>query len=381
MSIRIAYFADSLPPRTDGVSKTFVQLVNTLQSENLEYFFFSPFKPDDNYYWNERVEQVFSVPIFFYTDYRIVLPIQRKIFERLDNYKPDLIHATSPTFLGRMGLSYAKKRGIPAVSSYHTNFIYYFKYYGFSLFEAFGWNILKWFYNRFDRVYVPSQSTAKELSDKGFKKIELWQRGIDFNVFSPARRNDELRRQLTSRDAPILLYVGRLTPEKDLEDLVAVDRVLRARNQKFKMVIVGDGPMRTQLECDLPNATFTGFLYGESLAEVYASSDIFVFPSSTETFGNVVLEAYASGLPVIGVNEGGVVDLIKDGKTGFISPARDTHDIATKVNVLLNNTDLRREYSRNALKFAGQFSWDAINKQLISSYMQIVDQYATIRCN
>ena len=171
--MRIAYFVDSLPPRTDGVSNTFIQLVNTLQSENLEYFFFSPFKPDDSYSWSERVEQVISVPMFLYPDYRLVLPVQRKIFERLDNYKPDLIHATSPTFLGRMGLNYAQKKGIPAVSSYHTHFISYFKYYGFGLFEALGWNILKWFYNRFDRVYVPSYTTAKELTVKGFEKIEL----------------------------------------------------------------------------------------------------------------------------------------------------------------------------------------------------------------
>jgi glycosyltransferase involved in cell wall biosynthesis len=374
MSIRIAYFADSLPPRTDGVSKTFVQLVNTLQSENLEYLFFSPFKPNDDYSWNKRVEQVFSVPLFFYTDYRLVLPVHKKIFERLDDYKPDLIHATSPTFLGRMGLSYAQKNGIPAVSSYHTHFIYYFKYYGFGFFEDLGWNILKWFYNRFDRVYVPSRSTAKELAEKGFKKIELWQRGIDFNIFSQDRRNHELRRKFMSKDAPILLYVGRLTPEKDLEDLVAVDRLLRENRQEFKMVIVGDGPMRTQLERDLPEAIFTGYLLGESLAEVYASSDIFVFPSSTETFGNVILEAYASGLPVIGVDKGGVVDLIQDGMTGFISPARDTLDIAAKINVLISNPALRQEYSKNALKFASQFSWNVINKQLISSYMQLVER-------
>ena len=201
------------------------------------------------------------------------------------------------------------------------------------------------------------------------------------NIFSPAKRNVELRRKLTPKDDPILLYVGRLTPEKDLEDLITVDRILRIKKQKFKMVIVGDGPMRTQLQRELPDATFTGFLYGESLPEVYASSDIFVFPSTTETFGNVILEAYASGLPVVGVNEGGVVDLIQDGCTGFISPGRDTQDIATKVIVLLSDPDLRHECSRNALKFAGQFRWDTINKQLISSYKRIIERHSNIHSN
>lgn len=370
--MRIAYFADSLPPSIDGVAQTFLQLVHTLRAQNLDYYFFSPFKPEENELWHEKVDQVNSIPLFLYTDYRISLPDQRKVFDRLYSFKPDIIHVSSPTFLGQMGQNYARKRKIPAVSSYHTHFVSYFKYYGFALFEKFGWNFVKWFYNQFDRIYVPSPSTAKELEYKGFENLELWQRGIDTKRFNPQRRNAELRRQLNAGDIPILLFVGRLVQEKDLEDLVAVDRILKKKGTPFKIVIVGDGPMRDQLQAELPDANFSGYLKGDALAEIYASADIFIFPSTTETFGNVILEAYASGLPVVGVNKGGVVDLILDGHTGFIAVAKDAEDIASKVELLINYPQLRLKYVQNALRFVNHFSWTEINKKLILSYEQLL---------
>lgn len=379
--MKIAFFADSLPPSTDGVSRTLVQLVNTLQQEQMDFYFFSPFKPDATYFWTEKVDQVSSIPLILYSDYRISLPDQRKIFERLDEFKPDIVHSTSPTFLGQVGLNYARKKGIPAVSSYHTHFVSYFKYYGFALFENLGWNFLKWFYNQFDRVYAPSQSTVKELERKGFEKIELWPRGIDADLFNTLKRGAALRNRINPEDMPIVLFVGRLVQEKDLEDLVAVDRILKAKQCQFKIVIVGNGPMFPELKAELPDAHLPGYLYGEDLAEMYASSDVFIFPSTTETFGNVILEAYASGLPVISVNKGGVVDLIKDGQTGFISPPKDAADMALKLEILLLNPALRKRYADNALQFARQFSWDEINRRLILSYKKLLQYKSAIYSN
>ncbi len=374
--MKVVYFADSLPPSTDGVARTFSQLVNTLHEEKLEYHFFSPFKPDNQYFWTDKVEKVFSVPLVLYNQYRIGLPAGRKIFDQLDAFKPDIIHVSSPTFLGQLGLKYSQRRIIPAVSSYHTHFVSYLKYYGFQKFESFGWQILKKFYNQFDCVYVPSSSTAQELEDHGFENIELWQRGIDLSRFSPRKCNSILKEKLSPALDPILLFVGRLVQEKDLDDLVKVDKVLKVKKKKFKIVIVGDGPMRTQLEKDLPDAKFTGWLHGEQLSEIFASSDIFVFPSTTETFGNVILEAYASGLPVVGVNKGGVVDLIMDGCTGFIAEAKNAKDIAEKVDIFLSNPQLRRKYAHNAIQFAEKFNWSTINKKLISSYRRIIDYHS-----
>jgi glycosyltransferase involved in cell wall biosynthesis len=374
--MRVAYFADSLPPKTDGVARTIAQLVNTLHEEQLEYHLFSPFKPDDQYFWKKNVDQVFSVPLFLYSDYRIGLPSSHRVYDQLDSFKPNIIHVTSPTYLGQLGLKYGQRRGIPVVSSYHTHFVSYFKYYGFQRFESLGWQILKKFYNQFDCVYVPSPSTAQELEERGFENIELWQRGIDLSSFSPNKLNPKLKQKLSPTQDPILLFVGRLVQEKDLYDLIKVDRILKMQKKKYEIVIVGDGPMRLQLEKELPDAHFTGWLHGEQLSEIYASSDIFVFPSTTETFGNVILEAYASGLPVVCVNEGGVVDLIMDGYTGFITEAKNPKDIAEKVNILLSNPDLRKKYADNAQKYAATFSWSKINRKLISSYRQLIFEYA-----
>lgn len=376
--MKVTYFADSLPPSTDGVARTFAQLVTTLNDEQLEYHFFSPFKPDNQYIWTDKVDQVFSVPLFLNNHYRIGLPAKHRIYDQLDTFKPDIIHVTSPTLLGQAGLKYGQRRGIPVVSSYHTHFVSYFKYYGLQKLEPVGWQILKKFYNQFDCVYVPSPSTAEELMKRGFENIELWQRGIDLSSFSPAKLNQSLRKQLSSNQYPILLFVGRLVQEKDLEDLVKVARILKSTKKQFKLVIAGDGPMRSQLEKELPNASFTGWVHGQQLSEIFASSDIFVFPSTTETFGNVILEAYASGLPVVCSNEGGVVDLIMDGYTGFITEAKNPNDIAEKVNILLSNPDLRRQCEENALQFAKRFKWSTINKRLISSYQRIIHSYSNL---
>lgn len=374
--MKVAYFADSLPPSTDGVARTFTQLVNTLHEERLEYHFFSPFKPNEQYFWTNNVDRVFSVPLFLYSDYRIGLPSSHRIYDLLNSYKPDIIHVTSPTPLGQLGLKYGQKHSIPVVSSYHTHFVSYFKYYGFQKFESLGWKILKRFYNQFDCVYVPSPSTAQELENRGFENIELWQRGIDLSSFSPEKVNSILRQQLSPNQDPILLFVGRLVQEKDLDDLVKVDRILKTQKSRYKLVIAGDGPMCPQLEKELPDAQFTGWLHGHQLSEIFASSDIFVFPSTTETFGNVILEAYASGLPVVCSNEGGVVDLIMDGYTGFIAEAKNPGDIADKVNILISNPGLRKRYSQNAQKYASTFSWSEINRKLIASYRQLIFEYA-----
>lgn len=374
--MRVVYFADSLPPSTDGVAHTFTQLVNTLHEEKLEYHFFSPFKPDSRYFWTDKVEQVFSVPLFLYSHYRIGLPAANRIYDQLDAFNPDIVHVTSPTYLGQLGLKYGQKRGIPVVSSYHTHFVSYFKYYGFQKFESIGWKILKRFYNQFDCVYVPSLSTAQELENHGFENIVLWQRGINLSSFSPDKRDTDLIRHYAPDSEPILLFVGRLVQEKDLDDLIGVNTILKSKKKKYKLIIVGDGPMRPQLEREIPDAIFTGWLHGNELSRIYASSDIFVFPSTTETFGNVILEAYASGLPVVGVNEGGVVDLVLDGHTGFIAESKNTNDIAEKVDRLLSYPELRLRYAINALNYAKTYNWDTINKQLISSYRKLVYQNA-----
>jgi glycosyltransferase involved in cell wall biosynthesis len=261
---------------------------------------------------------------------------------------------------------------IPAVSSYHTNFVSYFKYYGFDFASDAGWSYLKWFYNRFQKIYVPSHDTARELTSKGFDNVDLWQRGIELERFSPLYRDEQMRRELAPDGEPILLFVGRLVEEKDLSDLVAANNIMKQNGRKFKLVLVGDGPMRSELESQLPDAHFTGFQKGKDLSRWFATADIFTFPSTTETFGNVVLEAFASGIPAVGVDIGGQTDLIDSGRSGFIARANNPMDFAEKIQILLDNPTMRKEMADYARGYVKKYSWEAINTGLFNGYQSLI---------
>jgi glycosyltransferase involved in cell wall biosynthesis len=371
--MKIAFFTDALPPHFDGVVNSILHLIETLESEKVDFRCFSPFKPGEDFEWRERVSKIFSIPFVFYTDYKFAIPYVNRLSSQLDAYEPDLVHVVSPTLLGFYGLKYAKKRNIKVVASYHTHFVSYLTYYGFHRkLERVGWSYLRWFYNQFDQIYVPSQNVSRELRRHGFKNIELWERGVDLDSFSSSFRSDALRKSWGGEDRPVLLFVGRLVKEKDLQDLVTVDRILRRRGHDFKLVIVGDGPMKEELEEKLPDALFPGFLKGDELSKWYASADLFVFPSTTETFGNVILEAFASGLPAVVVNKGGVVDLVSPGEDGFIARANAPRDFAGKVGRLLKDRERLKTMAENAQKKALAYSWEAVNKRLLQSYEDLL---------
>jgi len=370
--MRIAYFTESLPPQTDGVAKTLSRLMETLEASGIDFRFYSPFKPGTAFKWSERVRKVLSLPIFLYSEYRLAVPFLHPLTWELDRYKPDLVHVASPSLLGLFGLSYARRRHVKAVSSYHTHFISYLPYYGLKKAEDAGWKFLKWFHNQFHRTYAPSRSAAGELTQRGIKGVEKWPRGVECDKFSPAFRNDELRRECGAGERPILLFVGRLVKEKDLDDLVDADRILAHAGHEYKIVIVGDGPMRPELETAMPDAFFTGYQHGHRLSEWYASSDIFVFPSTTETFGNVILEAYSSGVPAVGVNKGGVTDIINHDVDGFLAKPNNPRHFADHVGILLKDPKRRRDMSSSARETARRFSWENVNGALIQSYRNLL---------
>lgn len=370
--MRIAYFTDTLLPQMDGTVRTVSHLIQTLESEHVEYRLFSAFQPDEGIPWSQRVTKVISVPFFLYPDYRVALPQLSRIDRELDNFQPDLLHVTSPTIHGLYGLKYARKRNLPVVASYHTHFVHYFSYYGLSRFERWGWAYLRWFYNQFNRIYAPSRVVIEELNRQGIAECKLWQRGIELESFSPSFRNEDLRRSVGASDRPILLSVSRLVKEKGLIDLVEASRILKERSYVFQIVFVGGGPMRDELAERLPEAHFVGYQEGLRLSEWFASADIFVFPSATETFGNVILEAMASGTPVVGVRKGGVTDLISDGVDGFLAEPHNPRDFADKVAFLLDHPEQLRTYAANAKQKVGDYSWAASNKALLQSYRTLI---------
>jgi glycosyltransferase involved in cell wall biosynthesis len=282
-----------------------------------------------------------------------------------------VIHAVNPTLLGIWAQGYAERTGIPVVSSFHTDFVSYFKYYGLGMLEELGWRYLAWFYNRCAATYAPTTTTAAMLTDRGIERVELWERGIDRQRYSPEHRDDALRQAVSPDGDPILLYVGRLVREKDLADLVEATHRLEARGQRFRLALVGAGPMEAELRARLPHAHFAGYQQGEALSRWYASADLFVFPSTTETFGNVLLEAFASGLPVVAAARGGVQDLVRRGRNGLLVEPHDGAGLADAVEAIIRNPGYAAQLRRGALLTARRYDWTDVNRRLLQSYARV----------
>jgi glycosyltransferase involved in cell wall biosynthesis len=371
--MKIAYFTESLLPHVDGVSRTLAQLFGTLEARGVDFRVHSPFVPGPEVSWSGRVRPVRFVRFPLYPDYRVSLPWGHRVGRELDAWGPDLVHLVSPTPMASWAQRWAARRRVPVVSSFHTHFVSYFRYYGVPALEGFGWGMLRRFYARCARVYAPSRSIIRELESHGIGRLELWSRGMDTRRFSPDFRDPELRRAVgADDDTPVVLLVSRLVKEKDMADLVEMDAVLRGRGARYRLVLVGDGPMRAELEERLPDAHFAGHQTGEALARWYASGDVFVFPSTTETFGNVVTEALASGLPAVVVDRGGPPDQIEPGENGWIARANDPADLADRVESLLRDPEARARMGRRAVASARERDWDAINGRLLDSYAAVV---------
>lgn len=379
--MKVALFTESLPPNTDGVVKTLTKLVGTMQEQNVDFHFFSAVKPDESYEWTKHVTKVKSVPFFLYSYYQMGVPFFEGISRKLKEFNPDIIHLSSPTLLSLYGLNYALRKKLPVVASYHTHFVDYFSYFNLDWLEPTGWAYLNWFHNKCNMTYAPSPSAKAELHKQGIRNVDLWQRGIELDLYSPELRDNELRRSVDAEDKPILLFVGRLINHKDLNILADADKILKARGYDYKIVILGDGPMRPELEEVLPDAYMPGFVHGKELARWYASSDIFVFPSTTETFGNVILESFASGIPAVGVMAGGVGDIINHDYDGLLAKPKDAEDFALQVERLLINPTHAKELGRQARLTAQQYSWTRINSKLLDDYRMFVERskYEKIR--
>ncbi len=371
--MRILYFTESLFPLVDGVSMTLGRLFDTLEARGIDFRVYSPFVPDGTVSWSRRVRRAASVAFPLYAAYRVSLPWQRGLAAELDRYGPDLVHVASPTPLAARALHWAERRGVPAVATFHTHFVAYFRYYGVGRLERLGWYLLRRFYRRCAAVYAPAPGIVEELRGQGIRPVELWSRGVDAARFSPRWRDAALRAGLgATEDVPLLLFVSRLVKEKDLADLVATERRLRDRGCPHRLALVGDGPLRGRLERALPDARFAGHQSGEALSRWYASGDVFVFPSTTETFANVVLEAQASGLPAVVVDRGGPQGVIRPGETGLVARANDPADLADGVERLLRDRELRRRMGRAARARAEGRHWDDVNARLLESYARVV---------
>jgi len=313
-----------------------------------------------------------SFPFPLYRYYRVGLPPVFKLEKILNEFKPDLVHVSAPTPISIYGQNYASRHRLPSVVGYHTHFVDYFPYYGFRWAIGQGWKYMKWFHNRSQMTFAPTPGAVSELISRGIKGVQLWPRGVDRKKFSPSHRDADWRRQQKLGKIPLLLFVGRLVAEKNLAELAEAAQTLRQKGYQFKLAFAGDGPYVKILKNKFPEDLFFGFIKGEKLSKVYASSDLFVFPSTTETFGNVVLEAFASGLPVVGANKGGSADLIQHQINGLLAKPFDAVDFTRQIKWVLDHPAKTRNLREKALETAEHYNWDAINERLIFQYETLI---------
>jgi phosphatidylinositol alpha 1,6-mannosyltransferase len=369
--LNIAYFTGTMKPGQDGVTRVLFRLIEWLNRHELNNIFISPVIPAPEEQKTEFLK-IPSIQIPFYKEYHMAMPGYKTFEKKLLKFSPDLIHINSPCTLGYYAVKYGKKKNIPVVGTYHTHFPSYARYYKLNWFEPLGWKILRKFYNRCDKVLVPSVSVQKELIRQGFSNVEFLPHGVDLKMFNRSMKNEEWKREYDIQDKKIILYAGRLVWEKDLRTFAEVYNKIISGREDAAFVLAGDGPVREELQEMMPKAVFLGHKKSNELSAIYASSDIFLFPSTTETFGNVVLEAMASGIPAVCADKGGASGSVINNKNGFICKAGDVSEFSEKINYLLDDEDILKEFSENASAFAGRQEWDEIFNRQYSLYESIV---------
>ena len=372
--MRLTLITETYPPQVNGVARTLGQLVAHLvaQGDSVQVV-----RPD----WgivDDGAEHatVRSWPLPWYRDVRLPIPPFRRALRAIDAFRPDLVHIATEASLGLAGLVHARRRGIPVVSSFHTNWDTYSAHYGVGFARKSIWRYLRWFHGRTLETYVPSRPTIADLEARGFADLLLWPRGVDGRLFRPDRPGRAAVRSAIGAgpDDVVIGHVSRLAPEKNVGYLADALAIVAEARPAVRFLFVGDGPERANLERRMgPNARFAGYRSGADLADHFAACDSFAFASLTETFGNVVLEAMASGLPVVAIRAGGVADIVRPGGTGLlVEPSEAPAAFADRLIRLVDDAALRRDLAESARSHALTQTWDAINGALRDRYLAVV---------
>ena len=317
-----------------------------------------------------------SVPIPYYNEMRMYLPRVRQLRQRLKNDGVRLVHLTTPGPIGLAARYLIHESRLPLIGSFHTQLAEYTALLsGSKRLGSLMGTYLRWVYGRCDRILVPSAATAAGLAANGWdeRRMSVWARGVDSNVFSPDKRSTAMRERWRVCDRrPAVLYAGRISSEKGLTLLESIGSLLHRHGVAHRFILVGEGPLSRELRERLPDAIFTGRLAHHEVAVAMASADVFLFPSDTDTAGNVVLEAAACGLPVLVSNVGGPRESVRHGETGFICRSSDTLDFASRAQQLLRDRGLRASMGQRARDYAAGRSWKASLEPLFDAYRTAV---------
>jgi len=374
--MRIAYVTETWPPELNGVSLTVERTVRFLRSRGHLVELIRPRQPGEARLDASDELRTAGCVIPMYPDLRFGLARAGTLARRFRQSRPDLVHLATPGPMPWAAVAAAGALGLATTSDFRTNFHQYSRHYGLGLFAGSVLGLLRRFHNLTRRTFVPTQAARRELATAGFHHLTVVGRGVDTQRFSPAARSDELRAQWRAGpDTPVLLAVGRIAAEKNIAlALRAFERARRDRPD-LRMVVVGDGPARARLTTAHPAATFVGAKRGAELAAHYASCDAFLFPSLSDTFGNVVMEALASGLPVVSFNCAAAAEHVDDGISGRLAvPGDEAGFIAATAAFAVAPASLQ-SFREAAVAAARRATWDEVLERFEARLRDTVDAF------
>jgi phosphatidylinositol alpha 1,6-mannosyltransferase len=365
-ALRVAVVTESFLPQVNGVTNSVCRVLEHLDRRGHDALLIAPSgglaHPGPSSYAGYRVLRAPSAPLPLYPEFRVAMPWTR-LASVLREYRPDVVHLADPTVLGAQAARIAARLGVPSVAVYQTDLAGFAARYGLTTAERAAWRWRVRVHALAGRTLAPSRSAEAALCAQGVQRVHRWVRGVDAVRFDPAHRSDALRARLAPDGEVIVGYVGRLAAEKRVHQLEHLTDIPGVR-----VVVVGDGPLRSSLERRLPRAQFLGFLGGTELSTAYASLDMFVHTGADETFCQAAQEAKASGVPVVAPAAGGLLDLVEPGRTGLLYRPDDTAGLRAAVATLADDAAMRTRMGLAARRSVAGRDWESVGDELIEHY-------------
>lgn len=378
-SLRLAVVSETYPPEINGVALSLSRFVEGLRKRHHDIQLIRPRQVAAEQPANgQGFAEVLTggVPIPRYPNLKMGLPAKRALIKQWTLRRPDIVHIVTEGPLGWSALQAALKLKIPVCSDFRTNFHTYSLHYGIGWLKKPIVDYLRKFHNHTLLTMVPTEHMRTELAACGFRNLRVVARGVDTQLFNPGRRSEALRREWNvTSETPVVLHVGRLAAEKNLAALTDAFIAIRQRQPRARLVLVGDGPERKALRSRLPDAIFAGTRRGEDLAVHYASGDLFLFPSMTETFGNVTLEAMASGLPLAAYDYAAAAQHVRHGTNGLLANYGQTSDFTAMASELAarheQDPEKFRAMGRHARLTAESLDWECVVQEMETLLLSI----------
>jgi len=375
-SLRIAVVTETWPPEVNGVAMTLAKLVQGLSHRNHDVQLIRPRQTKtDSPMSDASLEEVLmrGMPIPRYPELKLGLPSKKTLVKTWTLRRPDVVHIATEGPLGWSALQAAKVLKLPVTSDFRTNFQSYSKHYGVGWLRKPIVAYLRKFHNATACTMVPTRELMRTLSQNGFANLKVVSRGVDTKLFNISKRDTSLRSSWgATDDTKVLISVGRMAPEKNLDQVLKTYEALKSTGQAFKLVMVGDGPLKDQFQKRYPEIIFPGMLSQTNLAAYYASSDLFIFPSQTETFGNVTLEALASGIPVLAFDCAAARDWVQTGVNGWLIAENNPEGFAAQAVTIFNSKDLLEQITQSTRQQVVHLDWDQIAEQVESVFWDAI---------